>query len=95
MWDLMKKAFELIFYYERDAKAGKPYWQDPAVIALAVSLLATGLLKYAGMNIDSDLQLKIVGAVTGIGALVSPHTGIKQKPAAPAKAEEHNLTSLS
>lgn len=93
--DLVKKIIELLFYFEQDKSHGKPYWRDPTVIGLAVSLAGTGLLKYAGVNIDSDLQLKIVGTVTGIGALFSPHTGIvAKKAAAPKKEEEHNLTGL-
>jgi uncharacterized membrane protein len=103
--DLIKKLFDLIVYYRQDEAAGKPYWRDPAVIGLVISLLATVLLKWAGIDIDSGLQLKIVGVITGIGALVSPHTGIAKAPAGPAfcggkqavtrNDGEHNLTSLS
>ncbi len=76
---LIKQMIELVYYYRKDQIAGKPYWRDPAVIGLVVSLAATELAKYAGVNIDADLQLKIVGVVTGIGALVSPHTGVVEK----------------
>jgi len=86
--DPIKKIIDLIFYFEQDASHGKPYWQDPAVIGLAVSLLATGLARWAGVNIDSDFQVKIVGAAAGIGALFSPHTGVIRKPDAP-KNDEH------
>jgi len=72
--------FQLIVYYEKDRAAGKPYWLDPAFVGLVVSIMGTELAKYAGLTIDADLQLKIVGVVTGIGALVSPHTGVVQKP---------------
>jgi hypothetical protein len=105
MW-LVKKAIELVYYYEADRKAGKPYWCDPAVVGLGVSLLGTALARWAGVNIDSDLQLKIVGAITGIGALASPHTGIvaKTSPTSPLplsthgegeKPEEHNPAAMS
>jgi len=53
--------------------------------------------------VSADLQLKIVGTITGIGALVSPHTGIVAKPPDPATeakqvakdVQQHNLTNLS
>jgi hypothetical protein len=92
----IKQLIELVYYYRDDAKHGKPYWQDPAFLGLMVSLLATILAKYAGVNIDSDLQLKIVGAATGIGVALSPHTGLKKlSPPAPKPAETHDLGSLS
>ncbi len=100
--DLIKKLIELVYYYRTDEAAGKPYWQDPTVIGLAVSLIGVALLKFAGVNINSDLQLKIVGVITGIGALLSPHTGVvkKQVPQsiqeqAKAIAAKHNLSNLS
>ena len=79
--DLIKKLIELAYYYRTDEAAGKPYWQDPTVIGLVVSLIAIGLARAAGVNLDADLQLKIVGVVTGIGALLSPHTGVVKHPA--------------
>ena len=107
--DLIKKLIELAYYYRQDEASGKPYWCDPTVIALVVSLIATALLKWAGMNLDADLQLKIVGVITGIGALLSPHSGVVKKtpvikpapdPGPGAKAgtradDRHNLSSLS
>ena len=76
--ELIKQFFGLIYYYEENLHSGKPYWRDPAFIGLAVSVLATELLKYAGININSDLQLKIVGVITGLGVAFSPHTGVKK-----------------
>ncbi len=98
--DLMKKLIELAYYYRTDQAAGKPYWLDPTVIGLVLSLIATALLKWAGLNLDADLQLKIVGVITGIGALLSPHTGVAkhpaQKAAERAKAvQQANLSNLS
>jgi hypothetical protein len=94
--------FKLIYYYEEDEKHGKPYWQDPAFVGLAVSIAATEAAKYLGVHIDSDLQLKIVGTVTGLGVVLSPHTGVKKAaPAAPATdrtgvpGSGHDLSSLS
>jgi hypothetical protein len=92
--DAVKKLIELIYYYQKDQNAGKPYWKDPVVVSLIVSFAATELMKYAGIHVDADLQLKIVGVVTGIGALFSPHTGVVARP--PAKVDPaHNLGSLS
>ncbi len=95
--NLIKQLIELVYYYRQDSAHGKPYWTDPAVIGLVVSLAATELAKYAGLQIDSALQLKIVGVITGIGVAVSPHTGIKQKPAAPSQPDppKVDLTGLS
>ena len=98
--DLIKKLIELAYYYRTDEAAGKPYWLDPTVIGLVLSLIATALLKFAGVNIDSDLQLKIVGVITGVGALLSPATGVVKHPAQQAvdaakAVQEHNLSSLS
>ncbi len=84
--DYLKWLFNLIYYYEEDAKHGKPYWQDPAFIGLAVSILATEAAKYLGVNIDTDVQLKIVGALTGLGVALSPHTGVKKAPGDASKA---------
>ncbi|MGO9020048.1 MAG: hypothetical protein ACLQVJ_17060 [Syntrophobacteraceae bacterium] len=94
--DFLKWLFKLIFYYEKDKAAGKPYWQDPAAIALLVSIAATEYAKYMGVVVSADLQLKIVGTITGIGALVSPHTGIVAKPMSLAPPpDQHNLSNLS
>ncbi|MGA2223574.1 MAG: hypothetical protein ABSH41_03925 [Syntrophobacteraceae bacterium] len=101
--EFVKWIFSLVMYYEKDKAAGKPYWQDPAAIALVVSILATEYAKYCGVIVSADLQLKIVGTITGIGALVSPHTGIVAKPPDPATeakqvakdVQQHNLTNLS
>jgi hypothetical protein len=75
---VIKQLIELVYYYREDTVHGKPYWKDPAVIGLVVALLSTELAKFAGIRIDADLQLKIVGSLTGIGALFSPHTGVKK-----------------
>ena len=75
----IKWIFQLVYYYEKDKADGKPYWLDPAYIGLVVSIAAVELAKYAGVTLNPDLQLKIVGVITGIGALVSPHTGIVAK----------------
>jgi uncharacterized membrane protein len=98
--DLIKKLIELAYYYQSDQGAGKPYWTDPTVVALVVSLIGIALAKAAGITLDADLQLKIVGVVTGIGALLSPHTGVVKHPADQAKeaakaVQEHNLSNLS
>lgn len=97
--DLVKKLIELAYYYRTDEAAGKPYWQDPTVIGLVVSLIAVALARAAGINLDADLQLKIVGVVTGIGALLSPHTGVVKKPAKGQVVETlkppANLSNLS
>jgi len=79
MWNLLAKALDLLVYYRRGSQSGKPYWLDPTFVGLAVSIIATCLARWSGVDIDSDLQLKIVGVVTGIGALVSPHTGLIEK----------------
>jgi hypothetical protein len=84
----VKSLIELVYYYRKDQGDGKPYWKDPAVIALVVSLVATVLAKYAGVNLDSKLQLEIVSVCTGIGAALSPHTGVKEKPVAQASAKD-------
>ena len=98
--DLVKKLIELVYYYRQDQAAGKPYWNDPAVIGLVLSLVATEIAKYFGLVIDPALQLKIVGVITGIGALVSPHTGVVQRPAekaadVAAQAQQGNLSNMS
>jgi hypothetical protein len=82
----IKWIFQLIIYYDKDAASGKPYWLDPAAIGLVVSIVATELAKYAGVTLTPDLQLKIVGVITGIGALVSPQTGIIAKKSGSSKA---------
>lgn len=96
---IAKQLIELVYYYRQDAARGKPYWQDPAFIGLALSLAATELAKCAGVTIDADLQLKIVGVVTGIGVALSPHTGLKKASPPPesctAQDGSHNLDSLS
>ncbi len=94
--ELIKKLIELVYYYKKDSISGLPYWQDPTLIGAALGVVCTELAKVYGLHVDADLQLKIVGVITGVGALLSPHTGIKQKPVSSApKPEEHNLSSLS
>ncbi len=98
--DLIKKLIELAYYYRTDEAAGRPYWTDPTVIALVVSLLAMIAAKALGVNINADLQLKIVGVITGIGALLSPHTGVVKHSADKAtetakQVQQANLSNLS
>jgi hypothetical protein len=91
----IKWLFNLIFIYEDDARHGKPYYKDPAFVGLVVSILATEAAKYLGVAIDADLQLKIVGAITGLGVALCPHTGIAKKQADPPRDAAQNLTNLS
>jgi hypothetical protein len=106
--NIVKQLIELVYYYRQDTAHGKPYWLDPAFLALVVSLLATILARCAGIGIDADLQVKIVGVATGIGVALSPHTGVKKLVSPPAPLAmndpraggdddhpEHNLGSLS
>jgi hypothetical protein len=93
--DFVKWLFNLAYYYEADKKAGKPYWTDPAFVGLVISIIATEAAKYAGLHVDADLQLKIVGAVTGLGVLFSPHTGVKAKPADPPANKSPDISHLS
>ncbi len=92
--EILKSIFSLIFYYEKDSRSGVPYWRDPTLIGAALGLACTELAKLYGIHIDGDLQLKIVGVITGIGALVSPHTGFVAKP--PAEPQDrHNQAAMS
>ncbi|MGA2937297.1 MAG: hypothetical protein ABSF52_09395 [Syntrophobacteraceae bacterium] len=104
--EYLKWFVNVAFYYEKDKASGKPYWQDPAFVGLVVSIASVEALKYLGANIDSGLQLKIVGVITGIGAILSPQTGIVEKKPEPkpwhaqgepadASRDQHNLSSLS
>ena len=97
--EILKWIGRLVFFYEKDRSDGKPYWLDPTFMGLVVSITATELAKYCGIQIDADLQLKIIGVITGIGVALSPHTGIKQGKVGPVpaviKASFHNLTTLS
>jgi hypothetical protein len=97
--EILKWLGQLIFYYEKDRSDGKPYWLDPAFMGFVVSIVATELAKYCGIQIDPALQLKIVGTITGIGVALSPQTGIRQGKVGPApavlKSAVHNLTTLS
>lgn len=93
---MVKQLIELVYYYRAGQAAGKPYWQDPTVIGLIVGILAAQFAKYMGVAVSADLQVAIVSVVTGIGALLSPQTGIKKLPAPASKADaSRNLTSLS
>jgi hypothetical protein len=74
------------------------------LIGAVISLISMALIYSTGINIDPALQLKISGAVVGIGALISPHSGVLKAPEPPvseqakeaAKAvQEHNLSNLS
>jgi len=105
MMDLIKKIIELVYYYEADHRAGKPYWCDRAVIGLVVSLIAAALARW-GFHLSPDLQASLIASITGIGMLASQHTGIVPKPEAPSpgeteppppltKDELRNLTNLS
>jgi hypothetical protein len=92
MLGLLSKILDLLLYYRKDKQAGKPYWLDPTFVGLAISILGIVLARWTGIELDSDLQLKIVGVVTGIGALVSPHTGLIEKKA-PATQTKQALKS--
>ena len=76
--DWIKRLIELVYYYEADKKAGKPYWRDPAFLGLVLSVACTEFAKYCGVLVDTDLQAKIIGVIVGVGMLVSPHTGVKK-----------------
>lgn len=91
----IKELIELAYYYKKDGDQGVPYWKDTTLIGLAVGILCAALAKYAGLDVDSGLQLKIVGVITGIGALLSPHTGIKPLPEKAKSSDDHNPTAMS
>ncbi len=95
MSDLITWVVDLIYHYDKDKANGVAWWQDPAVIGLVVSFAGTEIAKFAGITITSDLQLKIVGVVTGIGALLSNKMGImavKKAAAAPAPGAPGGLS---
>lgn len=100
IFGLLGKLFDLVVYYRTDSAKGMPYWQDPTLIGAAISLASMALVYITGINIDLALQLKISGAIVGIGAAVSPHTGVVKHPAqvaaeAAKAVQEHNLSSMS
>lgn len=76
IWNILKALVELIYYYEIDSTKGVAYWKDPTLISAAISLISMGIVKFFNIDIPLDLQLKIAGVITGIGALLSPYTGI-------------------
>ena len=96
---MLSKILDLIWYYEKDKRNGVPYWLDPTLIGAAVGLVSSLVAQHFGLQINSDLQLKIIGVTTGIGALASPHTGFVAKPdeakAVAQQVQQHNLTDLS
>jgi hypothetical protein len=98
IFSLLKKVFELFYYYEDDKKKGVTYWTDPTLIGGVVSLISMALVNYFSIDIPLDTQLKISGAIVGIGALFSKHSGIvvKTKSKVEQKVDDrpHNLTGL-
>lgn len=97
---LIKKLIELVVYYRTDSAKGMPYWKDPTLVGAAISLASMALVYITGINIDLALQLKISGVIIGIGAAVSPQTGIMRHPAdqaaeAARALQEHNLSNLN
>ena len=74
--DLIKKLIELVYYYRVNQATGKPLLAGPGRYRAGDVSDSNGACeKYFGLVVDPALQLKIVGVITGIGALVSPHTG--------------------
>ena len=69
-------ALKLIWNYEDNVIKGHPIWTDRTFIASAVALAATILLKYAGLNMDADLQAAVVTVIVGIVQLTKGHVGI-------------------
>jgi hypothetical protein len=90
---MIKDLIEAVYYYREDSAKGVPYWHDTTLIGIVVGVVCAAVAKYTGAVVDPNLQGAMIGVITGIGALLSPHTGIMAKPT--AKIEEHNLTSLS
>jgi hypothetical protein len=76
---MFKDVLKAIYYYEEDCKAGVQFWRDKRLITLVVSTICVVLARYAGVDIDPDLQASIVGVATGISMLVHPGTGVKAK----------------
>jgi uncharacterized membrane protein len=99
MWDLLVKGFDLIIYYKKDQAVGRPYWEDTKLVGLVVGMVATEITKLFGVEISADLQIKIVAAAVGIGALFDGNTGIAQEPVEKAvnaakPVQETNLTQI-
>ena len=78
--DAFWKLIELMYTYQKDQAVGRPYWEDTKLVGLVVGMASTELAKLCGVQIGSDLQLKIVVAAVGIGALFDKKTGIVQNP---------------
>ena len=79
--DAFWKIIDLIWTYKKDQAVGRPYWEDTKLMGLVVGMASTELAKLCGVHIDADLQLKIVAAFVGIGALFDKKTGVVQDPA--------------
>jgi hypothetical protein len=75
-----KDGIQAVYYYQQDNIQGVPFWKDKRLITLIVSTVCMLLAKWAGINIDSDLQATIVAAATGVAMMVNPGTGIAPKP---------------
>ena len=78
--DIFWKLINTMYYYKKDQAAGRPYWCDTKLMGLVVGMVATEIGKYCGVQIDSELQIKIVAAAVGLGALFDSKTGIQQDP---------------
>ena len=98
--EAVKWFVQLVYYYKTDQNVGRPYWKDTKLVGLVVSVVSIAVAKYCGVQIDTELQLKIAAVVIGVSTLFDTKLGVKQLPAEKAAdatkaVQEHNLTSLS
>jgi hypothetical protein len=79
---MITEILKIFYQYEDDRTHGRPVWQDRGFLGLIVGFLAALAAKYAGVELDSEMQAALVVVVAGIFHLSQPHVGLVKKPEA-------------
>ena len=91
---MLSDIVKIFYQYEDDKTHGRPAWQDRGFLGLIVGFLAALAAKYAGVDLDADLQAALVVVIAAAFHLSQPHVGIK-KSAVPKDDDSHNPGNLS
>lgn len=71
MFDLIKKAFNLLFAYKSECVAGKKPWRSKQIWANAIAIVAAVLSRYAGIELSAEDSLIVLAMVNVILRMIT------------------------
>lgn len=71
MFDLVKRAFNLMFAYKSECVNGKKPWRSKQLWANAIAMVAAVLSRYAGVELSAEDSLIVLAMVNVVLRMVT------------------------